>query len=136
MTWLSENWLWLAVAIGGFLLMTRMHGMGMGCGMAGGHHGGSQSSHPDQESGGITIDHDTRANLGPSGTIDPVSRRPVSPEAPHVLSAYNGLVYWFESRDNRDAFEREPEKYLADGAVSGQPEEQQHGSAHRRHGCC
>jgi len=136
MTWLSENWAWLAIAIGGFLLMTRMHGMGMGCGMAGGHSGSSHDTQPDQAGGGITIDHDTTANLGPGGAIDPVSRRQVSTEAAPVSSAYGGLLYWFESRANRDAFEREPDKYLADGTVSGQPADTPHGSAHRPHGCC
>jgi hypothetical protein len=46
MAWLNENWIWLLVVVGGLVLMTRMNGMGMGCGMA--HtrdrprHGGSE----------------------------------------------------------------------------------------------
>ncbi|MDR3533082.1 MAG: hypothetical protein P4L90_21300 [Rhodopila sp.] len=37
MTWLSENWIWVALAVGALLLMTRMHGMGGGGGCCGGH---------------------------------------------------------------------------------------------------
>lgn len=137
MTWLSENWGWLAIAIGGFLLMTRMHGMGMGCGMAGGHNGSNAAhSHEQHSDGAITIDHDSRANLGQAGAIDPVSRNPIPAGTAAVSSVHNGLVYWFETRANRDTFEQEPDKYLADGTVSGQPGGAQHGPGHQHHGCC
>lgn len=136
MTWLSENWIWLTIAIGGFLLMTRMHGMGMSCGMAGRRRGGHPGdSHERHGAGGMTIDHDNRANLGPAGAIDPVSRHPIPAESAAFSSAYDGLVYWFESRENREAFEQAPDKYLADGAVTGQPGAPQPRSAHRHGGC-
>jgi len=47
-----------------------------------------------------------------SGLVDPVSRRPL-PCATAVVTAHQGQVYYFESRANRDAFEAEPERYLA-----------------------
>jgi len=45
MAWLSDNWVWIALAIGAFFLMTRMGGMGCGMGGMGHQHGGD--SPPD-----------------------------------------------------------------------------------------
>lgn len=48
--------------------------------------------------------------------VDPVSRRPL-PCATVVASAHKGHVYYFENRANRDVFEADPEKYLAETEV-------------------
>jgi YHS domain-containing protein len=34
---------------------------------------------------------------------------------------YGGRAFYFESRDNRDAFEADPEKYVAGMPFSGEP---------------
>lgn len=51
-----------------------------------------------------------------SNLVDPVSQRPL-PCATAVASAHQGRVYYFENRANRDAFESEPERYLAGSKV-------------------
>jgi len=123
MTWLNDNWIWIAVAIGAFLLMTRMGGMG--CGMAGMGH---------RRNGDGSTDGDINPNSAQPGAIDPVSRHPVAP-AHAVMGAYHGRIYSFESRENRETFDREPEKYLADDNVIGQTAGNSNAAAHRHHGC-
>jgi YHS domain-containing protein len=56
-----------------------------------------------------------------------------------IASVHQGRIYYFEDRANRDAFETEPEKYLAGAPVIGQEIARaatQTKQAHRRHGCC
>lgn len=53
--------------------------------------------------------------------FDPVSRRAVAAGGTPISAVYQGLAYYFESRENRDAFESNPDKYLAGSSAGGQP---------------
>ena len=132
MDWLYQNWIWIVLLVGGYFLMSRM-GMG-GCSM--GHsHGHDHTS----------VGHGSGANSGANEKrtdtvklFDPVSQH-MLPAETGIASAHEGHIYYFEDRANRDAFETEPEKYLADAPVIGQkiaPAATQTKQAHRRHGCC
>lgn len=71
--------------------------------------------------------------------FDPVSRRAVTSAGAPISAAYRGRAYYFETRENRDAFESDPEKYLAGAPAAGQPLGSEQATAdqpHRRHGCC
>lgn len=127
MNWLSQNWIWIALAVGGFFLFTRI-GVG-GCGMGrstGTGHGSSDDGAPAERGAG-------------SGTVfDPVNRHAL-PAGAVISSVYRGRAYHFESRENRDAFEGDPEKYLAGSPAVGQAIGSEGASAdrpRRRHGCC
>ena len=131
MEWLSENWTWILLLVGGYSLMSRM---GMGCGM--GHSHGD--SHTGGEHGGRTHNggHDHAAE--PVKLFDPVSQH-MLPAETAIASVHQGHVYYFEDRANRDAFETEPEKYLAGAPPIGQKivaDGAQEKKAHRAHGCC
>ena len=136
MTWLNESWIWIVVALGAFLLMTRMHGMGMGCGTAamGHRRGRDASADGGRGTGQVGMDRDMNPGAMQHGAIDPVSRHPIAAGTNPVSSVYGGLIYSFETRENRDAFEREPEKYLADGG--GQAAGNPSAAPRRHHGCC
>lgn len=110
MEWLGQNWLWIALAIGAFFLMTRMGG-GCGTGSSAGHH------HDDDR-------RDTTppsAGNRPGSLFDPVSGHGFAASGAPVSTVYRGRAYYFESRQNRDAFEAQPEKYLANNPISGDP---------------
>ncbi|MDR3533084.1 MAG: hypothetical protein P4L90_21310 [Rhodopila sp.] len=135
MTWLTDNWIWVALTIVVLLLMTRMHGMGMGGGMS--HQSNQNGSAHAGHGMGPIMDHGMHHEPTQSAAIDPVSRHAVAPRANPVSTVYRGSIYAFETRENREAFEREPEKYLAGGAVTGQAVENQSATPpRRRHGCC
>lgn len=131
MQWLVQNWLWIAVAIGGFFLFTRSGaGGGMaGCGM-GRSMGGGCGNRGDRRS--------AQTDAGPGNAVDPVGRRTV-PAGAAVSSLYRDHAYYFENRDNRDAFESDPEKYVEGAAAAGQTigsQEASRARTHRRQGCC
>lgn len=70
--------------------------------------------------------------------FDPVSRRSVAPGGTTISAVYQGRAYYFESRENRDAFESNPESYLAGSPVGGQPIDAARSPAdqpRRRRGC-
>ena len=115
MNWLSENWIWLLFVIGILFMMRRG---GMGCGI------GRFRSGQDESTGG----HDHAEP--PSTARDPVSNQAVDSTAV-VTSVYRGKIYRFTSRENRDRFEAEPERY-ATGSASTDPD--QRNTAHR-HAC-
>ena len=128
MEWLSQNWIWIAVAIGGFYLMTRMHGMGHGMGHSMGRgHGGEGGDPPADRSAGA------------GATFDPVSRRAVATGGSAISAVYRGRAYYFENREDRDAFEADPEKYVAGSPAAGQvigSEEADRERPRRRRGGC
>lgn len=137
MDWLAQNWIWIALAVGGLFFMTRVGGCGIG--NSGGHHRhGASQDHVD---GHV---HDMR-DMSPKAVssqaatpFDPVSRRGLTAGDGSIASVYHGRAYYFEDRDNRDAFEAEPEKYLANTKVLGEPVGGAHIDAEhpqRRHGC-
>ncbi|VCJ27955.1 YHS domain-containing protein [Burkholderia pseudomallei] len=94
MQWLSQNWFWIVLALGVFLLMRRG---GMSCGMGGYRRGPHE--HRSQEAG---LPH------------DPVNGRSV--DATHALtSIFDGRTYYFESEESRAEFNREPQRYAGGG---------------------
>jgi YHS domain-containing protein len=131
MEWLSQNWLWIVFLVGGYFLMSRM---GMGCGMGHSHgHNHASGGHGNSAHNGAR-DHTAE----PVKLFDPVSQH-MLPAETAIASVHQGQVYYFEDRANRDAFESEPEKYLAGAPAIGQtiaasvaPANQ----THRSHGCC
>ena len=123
MDWLSQNWIWIAIAIGGVYFMTRMHGMGGGMGRSM-RRGQADEAPPDQgRSLGITF--------------DPVSRHAVAPGGSAASAVYHGRAYYFENREDRDTFEADPEKYIASAPEAGQPigSENPYRQRRRRGGC-
>ena len=126
MDWLGQNWIWIALAVGAFFFMTRMGGCGMGR-SAGHHHNDESRDNPPPS-----------ADIGAGSAFDPVSRHAITAGGPTISSVYRGRVFYFESRANRDLFESDPEKYLADSSSAGQPIEREHdftGERRHRHGC-
>ncbi len=128
MNWLTQNWIWVAVAVGGFFLLTRMGGMG-GMGGCGGGHGahhdhGDSTTRPPDASG---------ADRGT--TIDAVSGHALSPGGTAASSVFHGHAYYFESRENRDAFESDPDKYLAAAPQAGRALAPAADRPHRHRGC-
>lgn len=113
MEWLAQNWIWLVLGIGLLFLMQRG---GMGCGVGHGSHG-------------------HHANDDRTDRVSELDRRPKDPvtgervDAGDINSTYQGHLYYFASRENRDKFEAAPGQY-ASATASGQQEHR-----HRRHGC-
>ena len=71
--------------------------------------------------------------------FDPVSRRAVVTSGSPISFLYHGRAYYFESRQNRDAFESNPDKYLADSPATGEagrPEPRATERPGRQGGCC
>lgn len=127
MQWITQNWIWIAVAIGGFYFMTRMHGMGGGMGHSMGRGNGRDGGDPPADRG-----------TGSNTAFDPVSRRAVAMGGSAISAVYHGRAYYFENREDRDAFEAEPEKYIAGSPAAGQPigsEDANRERPRRRGGC-
>lgn len=103
MQWLAQNGMWIVFAIG-LLLLMRRGGMG--------RHGHA---------------HGDRRHDGHDRPKDPVSGEEVNPETA-VNAMYQGHVYYFASRTNRDTFEVSPDLYAQ--AASGRDSHR-----HHRHGC-
>lgn len=123
MNWLSQNWIWLVLIVGFVLVVSRRGGMA-GCGMGGYRRPRGESASPPESRGGGTA-------------FDPVSRHAVTAGGA-ISSIYHGRAYYFESRENREAFEADPEKYLAAAGETGQPIDQGDNGYrhhHRHHGC-
>ena len=110
MNWLSQNWIWIVLAVV-VLLMIRRGGM-LGSGIGHAHDHGSTSSDDEYSSAGAT---------------DPVSGKPID-KGHASTSVYGGRVYYFESADSRQRFEASPERYAR--AVNERPP-----AAHRHRGC-
>ncbi len=122
MEWLSQNWIWIVVAIGGLYFMTRMHGMGSGMG----HAMGRGDSPP------------ANGGTGSTTVFDPVSRRMIAPGGSSISAVYHGRAYYFETKEDRDAFEADPEKYIAAAPGAGQvigSEDSNRERPRRRGGC-
>lgn len=124
----SQYWLWALLAVAGLFFMIRTgHGW---CGM------GHSMSHGDSHGGG---DEKTPPDQGNLGTVlDPVSHHSVPIGGMAISSVYGGRAYYFESHENRDAFEHDPDKYVASAFSGGQAigAEGKALERHRhRHGC-
>jgi YHS domain-containing protein len=140
------NWGWLVAAglapfLIAFLPCAVMCALGM-CmhTTAGGNNPGSRSGlarggHP--LAAATAHSHDRAADT--AELFDPVSQR-MLPSATAIASVHQGRIYYFEDRTNRDAFESEPEKYLAGShQIIGQPVGSPGKSSehpHQGHGCC
>ena len=76
--------------------------------------------------------------MEPQSTVDPVSQRAVALAGTPISAVYQGRAYYFESRENRDAFESNPGKYLAGSPAAGQPIETEQPRTYRprRRGGC
>lgn len=74
---------------------------------------------------------------GTASTFDPVSHHAIADVEGSVSTLYHGRAYYFESRADRDLFEKDPEKYLAEAVRAGHAvgSEYEHAGGHRRHGC-
>ena len=88
--------------------------------MAGGAHGGSRSGTAGSARAQVTDTDNSHGRVADASDLfDPVSGR-MLPAATAIASVHRGRVYYFEDRANRDAFETEPEKYLAATQALGQ----------------
>ncbi len=146
MSWLSQNWIWilLAVAVAWFAMRRGFgaqgghiggHGAGglLGGMGHGGHGYGGHDGH-DREQGGEPAQTAQESNA-PEAAIDPVSGEAVRTQ--HALtSIYQGKIYYFSSKDNRERFEAAPQDYAHKAA--GQPlqaPERAESRPRRRGGC-
>lgn len=128
MDWLSQNWLWITLAIGAFFFMTRMHGHGTG----------RFSSHRYNDDDNRRDTVPPASGNRPGNLFDPVSGHGFVAGGAPISTVYHGRAYYFENRENRDSFETDPEKYMAGSSGVGAPigagsEDQQ--PKHRHHGC-
>ncbi len=104
---------------------------------AGGDKAGSRNGGRAQVRAADTVNSHDRV-AGASDLVDPVSQR-MLPAATAIATVHQGRIYYFEDRANRDAFETEPEKYLAGSRAIGQPVGAPGKSgdhSHQGHGCC
>jgi len=108
MGWLTQNWLWVALAIGvGFYFLRgglSGHAGGHGGLLGHGGHGGQPQSRAPS----------APANA-PEAAIDPVGGEAVrTGEA--LTSVYQGKIYYFATKDNRDRFEAAPQEHAQKAA--------------------
>lgn len=139
MSWLSQNWVWvaLAVAIAWWLLRSGFAGHG-GHGRAGGPggllgglggHGGHGASHGGH---GEPPERPATSDV-PEAAVDPVSAEAVR-TAHAVTTVYEGRIYYFASKENRDRFEAAPREYAHKAA--GHPIHPAAAERPRRRGGC
>jgi YHS domain-containing protein len=125
MDWLTQNWVWILLAVGAVWMFSRGGMAGCGMGGHGGHAGHDGGAAPDGDSSGTRSDGSAAATI-PEKALDPVSGHEVL--TAHAVSAvYRGRFFFFESGENRQRFEAAPQQY----ASNAQPLQ-----ARRRHGCC
>lgn len=159
MNWLLQNWIWvlLAVGVASFLFRGRGrgglggghggHGGGLGGLLGGGHgglggllgglgHGGhGGGGHGGSSSHGGGHDDDPRPSNLPEAAIDPVSGAAVR-TADALASAYQGKIYYFASKENRERFEAAPQDYAHKAAGHPvRPAEAASERPRRRGGC-
>lgn len=131
MDWLSQNWLWVLLAIGAAFYFLRggfgrhSGGHGGGLGGHGGHGGGvggllGGMGHGGHAGGGghggygEQPDSVAAANA-PEAAVDPVGGEAVR-TAQALTSLYQGKIYYFASKENRDRFEAAPQEYAQKAA--------------------
>lgn len=159
MDWLSQNWIWVALAIGVAFFFLRGghggHGGGFGRSGHGGHGGGlggllgglghgghgGGSGHGSSHGGGSghgghgeQAENRAAANA-PEAAVDPVSGEAVR-TAQALTSLYQGKIYYFATKENRDRFEAAPQEYA--GKAAGHPAHAAEAPRERprRHGGC
>lgn len=109
MEWLTQNWIWIIVAIGLFLVMQRARSFGP--------HGAAHDAGPGTQM--------------PGAVLDPVTGNAVRTDGAPT-SVRRGQIFYFESAETRQRFEADPDKYAAGAATPGA----QAGHRHRHGGCC
>jgi len=89
MSWLTQNWVWVALAIGvGFYFL--------------------RGGQPQNRSPAVPAN-------APEAAIDPVGGEAVrTGEA--LTSVYQGKIYYFATKDNRDRFEAAPQEHARTAA--------------------
>lgn len=126
MDWLTENGIWVLIAIAGLWFFMRrggLHGHGMG-----GHHGRSDGN-TRHGHGGVAGPAPGAAPAGAGAALDPVSGNPVRTDRA-LTAVFDGRAFYFESEDTRRRFEAEPQKYADAAATLGQADRPR-----RRRGC-
>ncbi|MDX8378590.1 MAG: YHS domain-containing protein [Gallionella sp.] len=116
MQWLTQNGVWILLAVGFFYMMRRG-----GCGMGGGMKG--HESHGDQ---GSQMPHHGEQNKFSGAEIDPVNKATLD-SATALTAVYHGKIYYFGSAENRVIFEADSAQY----ASAEQAEPQSHKSHHQ-----
>jgi YHS domain-containing protein len=125
MSSLGESWIWIVLAIG--IVWFFMRGARGGMLGALGGHGGYQGAHDGRPQPAV-----------PAETVaDAVSGEAVR-TAQALSSVYQGSVYYFASKENRERFEAAPQEYAqkaaghpaAAAAPAGERPRRRHG------GCC
>jgi len=125
MSWLTQNWVWVALAIGvGFYLLR---------GGLGGHVGGHGGLLGHGGHGGQP--HNRSPANAPEAAIDPVGGEAVR-TGTALTSVYQGKIYYFATKDNRDRFEGAPQEYAPKAAGHAlRPAEAANERPRRRGGC-
>lgn len=121
MDWFSQNWVWLLAALGLGIYFFR-GGMG---GLAGGMGHSGHAAAGEASGGGADA---------PDAAVDPVGGDAVR-TAQALTSLYQGKIYYFASKENRERFEAAPQDY-AKNAVGHSPQSAGSPPPARRHGCC
>lgn len=135
MDWLAQNWIWvvIAIAIVWFLASRGGHAHGGHMGTVEsnlpggmnhfGHAGATGSAQQAMPAPGV-----------PEAALDPVSGQAVR-GVDALTSVYQGNVYYFASKENRERFEAAPQAYAAKAA--GHPVQPAPATGHsaHRHGC-
>ena len=117
MDWLTQNWTYLLLLVGGIIFMRFG---GMACGF------GKRRAHPAH---GPSRQEGDNTSVESGAPTDPVSRHIVDPKTA-VATIYQGRAYYFESRENRDRFEATPDQFAS--ALG----DDQKGAGHHHHGGC
>ena len=121
MNWLSQNWMWIVVGIViAWYFMSRggrVHGGHMSGHSAGGILGGMGHGEHGSGAGEEPRPAPSGANA-PEAAIDPVGGQAVR-TSDALTSIYQGKIYYFASKENRERFEAAPQDYAHKAA--GQP---------------
>lgn len=125
MDWLSQNWVWVVLAVAAAYYFFRGglggHGRGLGGLLGGSGHGGlgghGHGGHGGDRGHGGHGEQTERpaAANAPEAAIDPVGGEAVR-TAQALTSVYQGKIYYFASKENRDRFEAAPQEYAMKAA--------------------
>lgn len=124
---LGESWIWIVLAIGiaWFFFRGARGGLLGSLGGHGSHHG----THDAQPQSAMPANP-------PDAAVDAVSGEAVR-TAQALSSVYQGNIYYFASKENRERFEATPQEYAR--KVAGHPvapAQPAYERPHRRHGGC
>jgi YHS domain-containing protein len=140
MNWLAQNWYWAVLAVGfiGYWLLWS----GRRRADAFGHTRHRMlAGSPHLDDGAFTSGDEERGQPGyrpgssamPWAAIDPVSGMAVQ-ISDAITSVYQGRIFHFVSRANRDRFEEAPERYVSGRGSMSASAQQQAAPVHQRHG--